>query len=171
MTSRGVSKTGGAGGGEGGCGSLGGLPCRCHVPQCAPTVQVGQGGDGGIHLITSAGSDKHHPVSRPPAKAPLVVPFFCGAVLSANLSTRRNAITCHHKLLLDLHSQSTLAVHIQCRQPWSDHVHCVCLPSSTGVGTQQRGVEKRGDGIREDKDRQAHSGAEHVIMQLQPAYV
>jgi hypothetical protein len=83
MASRGASRTGGAGGGGGGewqpGGSLGGLPCRCHVPQCMPTLHEGQGegkardGDGGTHLLTSGSSNKHHPraVSRAQARPPL----------------------------------------------------------------------------------------------------
>jgi hypothetical protein len=99
---RGASKTGGAGGGEGGSGSLGGLPCRCHVQQCAPTVHEGQGGDGGIHLIISASSNKHHPMSQAQTKAPL-----------ADLSTQvagTQSPTNTPKLLLD-QSRSAFALH------------------------------------------------------------
>ena len=93
---RGASKTGGAGGGEGGSGSLGGLPCRCHVQQCAPTVHEGQGGDGGIHLIISASSNKHHPMSQAQTKAPLAPTF----LLRSHKCNRLPP----HNMLLDLDS-------------------------------------------------------------------
>ena len=90
---RGVSKTGGAGGGEGGSGSLGGLPCRCHVQQCAPTVHEGQGGDGGIHLIISASSNKHHPMSQAQTKAPLAPTFLLRSQKRNHLPTPRSCFS------------------------------------------------------------------------------
>ena len=91
------------------------------MPLPRPTVRTdlheGQGerkdGDGGTHLITSASGNKHHPVSQTQARPPLPP--------TVVLWSQK----CNHKLLLDLHSQSTRTVHIQCHQLWANHlVHC-----------------------------------------------
>ena len=147
---RGVSKTGRAGGGEGGSGSLGGLPCRCHVQQCAPTVHEGQGGDGGIHLIISASSNKHHPMSQAQTirnEDPSSRPFYSG---------RRNAITYQHP---EAASRSAFALH-------SYRTHLVptamvqesCSLRAHAIGThrtQQRGEDP---GRRHDPCRQGQAG-------------
>ena len=70
----------------------------------ATTVHEGQGGDGGIHLIISASSNKHHPMSQAQTKTPL-------ADLSTQVAETQSP-TNTPKLLLDLHSHSTLTVHI-----------------------------------------------------------
>ena len=71
-----------------GSGSLGGLPRRCHVPQCMPIVHEGQGevkdGDGGTHLITDACSNMHHAVNQESSFRLQRQPLYSG---------RRNAIT------------------------------------------------------------------------------
>ena len=93
------------------------------MPLPRPTVRTdlheGQGerkdGDGGTHLITSASGNKHHPVSQTQLEARPPLPP------TVVLWSQK----CNHKLLLDLHSQSTRTVHIQCHQLWANHlVHC-----------------------------------------------
>jgi hypothetical protein len=109
MASRGAGKTGGAGGGGGGgCGSLGGLPRRCHVPQCMPTLMPtlheGQGegkdGDGRTPLITSACSNKHHPVSQAQVRPPFAPlqqrqPFHSGRRNMQSQAASRSAFAVH----------------------------------------------------------------------------
>ncbi len=149
-------------------GSLGGLPCRCHVPQCAPTPNEGQdegkGGDSRTPLITHASSNKHHPVSHAKTKAPKSPPTFPLWLQKCNhLPPPQDASRSASAVpSLTAHAAPTAVVRSSCS---------LRVRTRTGRGTQKWGAGKRSADIREAGAMQTHSKAEHIKVQAQPVHI